>query len=186
MKLLVFSDANYASKATGRRSVLEELVLCGGACVCWFSRSPQCVTCYTKQADEVALPDIVKEVLDLRKVWRFMQPGVGMPCVPVFEDNIGAVVLAQNPFTNSNSNHIDIRDYFIRELVGRRYISVIHVASTFKHADIPTKAMLRQSFELNGNLVMNQQRFAIGYADGKYCLIMSPSLFWLFRIDFFN
>ena len=84
-----------------------------------------------------------------------MSPGVGMPCVPVFEDNGGAVVLAQNAITNSNSKHIDVRYSFVRKLVGRKTNSVIYVAAPFQHADIFTKAILRQLFELHGNLVMN-------------------------------
>ena len=33
----VFADADYASKATDRRSVSGGLIMCGGASVCWFS-----------------------------------------------------------------------------------------------------------------------------------------------------
>ena len=64
-----------------------------------------------------------------------MLPDVGMPCVPVFEDSEGAVQLAQNPISNSNSRHIDVRHHFLRELVGRREISIFHVSSSFQHAD---------------------------------------------------
>ena len=40
-----------------------------------------------------------------------------MRCFPIFEDNHGALELAQNPVTNSNSKHIDVRQTFPRELV---------------------------------------------------------------------
>ena len=77
--------------------------MCGGASVSWFSRTQKCMTLSTTEAEYVALADIIKEVLFLRQVWRFMLPQVRMPCIPVFEDNEGAVQLAQNPITNSNS-----------------------------------------------------------------------------------
>ena len=35
----VFADADYASKATDRRSVSGGLIMCEGASVCWFSRT---------------------------------------------------------------------------------------------------------------------------------------------------
>ena len=38
--------------------------------------------------------------------------GKGMPCFPIFEDNQGAVQLSQNPVSNSNSKHIDVRHHF--------------------------------------------------------------------------
>ena len=82
--LQAFADADYASKATNRRSVSGGLVMFGGACVSWFSRTQKCVTLFTTKAEYVALADIVKEVLFLRQVWRFVLPNIGMPCIPVF------------------------------------------------------------------------------------------------------
>lgn len=34
--------------------------------------------------------------------------------ITMFEDNQGAVNIAQNPIANSNSKHIDVTHYFIR------------------------------------------------------------------------
>ena len=39
ISLEVFADADYASKATDRRSVSGGVIMCGGASVCWFSRT---------------------------------------------------------------------------------------------------------------------------------------------------
>ena len=63
-----------------------------------------------------------------------------MPCFRVFEDDRGAVQLAQNPIANSNSKHIDVRHHFLRELVRQRGIKVVQVPPEFQHADILTKA----------------------------------------------
>ena len=80
ISLEVFANADYASKATDRRSVSGGAVMCGGACVCWFSRTQKCVTLSTSDAEYVAIGDAVKDLLFLRQVWRFMLPGKGMPC----------------------------------------------------------------------------------------------------------
>ena len=82
-------------------------------------------TCSTSEAEYVALGDAVKELLFLSQVWRFMLPSKVKPCFPGFEDNQGAVQLAQNPVTNSNSKHIDVRNHFLRELVRQRFIKVV-------------------------------------------------------------
>ena len=102
ISLEVFADADYASKATDRRSMSGGAIICGGACVCWFSRTQKYVTLSRSEAKYVALGGAVKELLFLRQVWRFMLPGKGMPCFPIFEDNQGAVQLSQNPVSNSN------------------------------------------------------------------------------------
>ena len=67
-----------------------------------------------------------------------MLPEVGiMSCIPILliEDNEGAIQLALNPITNSNSKHIDVRHRFIMDLVARKEISNTHVASEYQHAD---------------------------------------------------
>ena len=47
LELVAFADADYASKATDRRSVSGGDIMCAGACVCWFSRTQKCVTLST-------------------------------------------------------------------------------------------------------------------------------------------
>ncbi|CAB1111969.1 unnamed protein product [Ectocarpus sp. CCAP 1310/34] len=141
LSLQGYADADFASKAADRRSVSGGIVTCGGGAVSWFSRTQKCVTLSTTEAEYVALGDVVKEILFLRQIWRFMLPQVGMPCNPVFEDNQGAIQLAQNPISNSNSKHIDVRHHFLRELVERKEISVIHVPSPYQRADFLTKSL---------------------------------------------
>ena len=109
ISLEVFVDADYASTATNRRSVSGGATMCGGACVCWFSRTQKCVILSTSEAEYVAPGDVVKDLLLSRQVWRFMIPGKGVPCFPVFEDHQDALQLSNNPVSNSNSKHIDFR-----------------------------------------------------------------------------
>ena len=121
----------------------------------WFSRTQKCVTLSTSEAEYVALGDAVKELLFLRQVWRFMIPGKGMPCFPVFEDNQGALQLSKNPVSNSNSKHIDVRHHFLRELVRQGDIIVDHVPSEYQHADILTKVLAFDLFAIHRRFLMN-------------------------------
>ena len=129
--------------------------MCGGANVCWFSRIRKCVTLSTSKAEYVTLGDAVKELLFLRKIWRFMLPSKVMPYFPVFEDNQGAVQLADNPITNLNSKHIDVRHQFLRELFRQRDIKVVQVPSKFQHADILTKASAFNLFAFHRKFLLN-------------------------------
>ena len=105
------------------------------------------------------MSDVAKEILFLRQVWRFMLPRVGMPCIPLFEENEGAVQIAKHPISNSNSKHIDVRHHFLRELVERKEIEIIHVASQYQHADFLTKALPEREFQVHRGIVMNLKRF---------------------------
>ena len=153
--LKLFADADYASKATDMRSVSGGAIMCGGACVCWFSRTQKCVTLSTSEAEYVAHGDAVKELLFLRQVWHFMSPGKGMPCFSIFEDNQGAEQLAQNPVSNSKSKHIDVRHHVLRELVRQWDVSASHVPSEYQHADILTKALASDLFVVHRRFLMN-------------------------------
>ena len=162
ISLEMFADADYAFKATDRRSVSGGAIMCGGACVCCFSRTQKCVALSTFEAEDVALGDAVKELLFLRQVWRFMLPGKVMPCFPFFEDNQGAVQLEQNPVTNSKSKHIDVHHHFLRESVRQRNIKVAQVPSEFEHADIFNKALLivYDLFTFHRKFLMNLKSFS--------------------------
>ena len=129
--------------------------MCGGAFVCWFSRTKKCGTLSTSEAEYVALGDAVKELLFSRQVWRFMIPGKEMPCFPVFEDNQGALQLSKNRVSNSNSKHIDVRHYFLRELVHQGVIIVNHVLSEYQDANILTKVLAFDLFVIHRRFLMN-------------------------------
>ena len=107
--------------------------MCGGACVCCFSRTKKCVTLSTSEAEYIALDNAVNELLFLRQVYRFMIPGKGMPCFSVFEDNQGASQLSKNPVSNLNSTHIDVRHNFLRELIRQGGIKVNYGPSQYQH-----------------------------------------------------
>ena len=152
---IAFADADYASRGTDRRSVSGGLIMCGGGCVSWFSRTQKCVTLSTSEAEYVAMTDTLKEVLFLRHVWEFMLPEVQRLCIQLFEDNQGAIQLAENPVTGGSSKHIEVRYHFIRQWVQRGEIKIKHVSSELQHADFLTKALPADLFEFHRDYVMS-------------------------------
>ena len=66
--LISFADADYASRATDRRSVSGGVVMCAGGPVSWHSKTQRCVTLSTTHAEYVVISDIAKEILFSRQV----------------------------------------------------------------------------------------------------------------------
>ena len=126
---VVYSDSNYARDENDRRSVSGGAILCGGATVSWFSRTQRCVTLSSTEAEYVAMGEVVKEALFVRNVLEFLVPGVHKPPIVVYEDNEGAIKLADNPLSTARTRHIDVRHHFLREKVDKKEISVLHVES---------------------------------------------------------
>jgi hypothetical protein len=59
----------------------------------------------------------------------------------VYEDNEGAVKLANNPMASNRTKHIDIKHHYIRELVDAKTFAVIPVGTSDMLADGLTKAL---------------------------------------------
>ncbi|CAB1104504.1 unnamed protein product [Ectocarpus sp. CCAP 1310/34] len=143
---LVYVDADFASKATDRRSVSGALVLVAGCLVSWFSWTQKCVSLSTSEAEYIAMGDGVKEALFVNGMLQLLRPSAKPRKIDVFEDNEGAIALAENPLSSSRSKHIDVRHHFLRNLTEEGVIEVTHVPSKEQHADILTKALPRNLF----------------------------------------
>ena len=108
-----YVNADYAHKVDDSRSFSGVAVCCGGTLVSWLSRTQKCVTLFTIEFEYVAMADGVKEALCVRRVLVILMPSLGSPSIGVFEDNKGAINLAKNPLSQSNSKHIDVRYHFL-------------------------------------------------------------------------
>ena len=154
ISLISFADADYASRSTDRRNVSGGVVMCAGGPASWDSKTQKCVTLSTTQAEYVAMSDMGKDILFLRQVWCFMLAKARMPCVAVYEDNEGTIQIAKHSIANSNLKQTDVGHHFLREVVERMEVEIIHVASQYQHADVLTTALSKRDFEFHRGIVM--------------------------------
>ena len=89
----------------------------------------------------------------VRSVMSFMQPNVYK--ITLKEDNEGTEAMVENPLSLGRSKHIDVRWHFIRELVEKKELKVVHVASEWQHADILTKALHVKLFKRHRKALLN-------------------------------
>ncbi|GKC27909.1 retrovirus-related pol polyprotein from transposon TNT 1-94, partial [Tanacetum coccineum] len=68
--------------------------------------------------------------------------------IPLYRDNQSAIALGCNNVQHSRSKHIDIRHHFIKEQVENMVVEVYFVETKYQLADIFTKALPRERFEL--------------------------------------
>ena len=72
--------------------------------------------------------------------------GISVNDCTVYCDNQGAISLAGNRMLSQRSKHIDIRYHFIRDLIQKGQIRVVHVDTEANLADIFTKPLMRVKF----------------------------------------
>ena len=76
LSLSVYTDADYASKETYRRSISGVGVMSGNAAVYATSCTQHCVTLSTREVEYVALAEVGKKGTFVRSVMSFMQPNM--------------------------------------------------------------------------------------------------------------
>nr|GEW55490.1 hypothetical protein [Tanacetum cinerariifolium] len=68
--------------------------------------------------------------------------------IPLYCDNHSAIALCCNNVQDFRSKHIDIQHHFIREQVEKGMVELYFVTTDYQLADISTKALPRERFEL--------------------------------------
>jgi type II secretory pathway pseudopilin PulG len=107
----------------------------------WTSKQQEVVVLSTKEADYVVVNRAEQSAVHFRQLMQDVyQRRHG--ATTVYEDNEGAIKLANSPMASNKAKHIDIKHYYIRELVDAKTVAVISVGTADMLADGLTKALL--------------------------------------------
>ena len=154
-KLSVYVHADHANKDNDRRSVSGVAVMVGGTVVNASSTTQHCLTLSTREAEYVAMAQGAKTALFTKAVLDFLQPQFADETIDVFEDDQGAIAIAENPISGGRTKNIDVRYHFIRELVERKVLNIQYTESSNQHADILTKPRGLEAFARHRSFLMN-------------------------------
>lgn len=147
-----FSDSDYASSCTDRRSTSGMAFYLNESLITWISQKQRCVALSTCEAEFMAATAAACQGIWLQKLLSQVTDIVPGP-VTIYIDNKSAIDLAKNPVFHGRSKHIDVRYHFIRECVNRGEIVISYIRSEKQCADILTKAMSTAKFEEMRNLL---------------------------------
>jgi hypothetical protein len=154
-ELLGYSDTDYASDASDRKSTMGYVFILCGAAITWASRKQQTISTSTTEAEYVGLCNAAKEAVwirnFLRDVGRSEYAG-GTHATRILGDNQGALRLVANPEFHSRSKHIDVQHHYVRELLENGTISVDYIQTSEMAADCLTKPL--KKVQLRANLEM--------------------------------
>jgi hypothetical protein len=73
--------------------------------------------------------------------------GLGLEATCIWCDNQSCMKLSENPVFHDRSKHIEIRYYYIRDMVQRGAVRLQFVTSEDQVADVFTKPLSRMKFE---------------------------------------
>lgn len=111
-----------------------------GAAISWGSRKQRTVALSSTEAEYLVLTDAAKEAIYFIQFLKELGHG-DLATVTLYNDNMGAASLAQNPIHHARSKHIDIRCHFIREALSGGTIQLKYFPTEEMAADMLTKAL---------------------------------------------
>ncbi len=97
---------------------------------------------------------LIQEICWLRGVLSELGFNTDEP-TKVYMDSKSAIDLANNPVHHKRSKHITIKYHWIRQMVNRHLVQLVHVSSEMQLADMLTKALTEIIFNELTNRVLN-------------------------------
>ena len=134
------SDADWASDAIDRKSILGYSFFFEGSLVSWSTVKQKSIALSSTEAEYYAMTHAFKEALWLRVFLSFMKFPIPKP-FPILSDNQAACSLSNSLSISARSKHIDIRHHFIRTHVQDGIFSTTWIPTADMPADIFTKSL---------------------------------------------
>ncbi|KAK9723638.1 hypothetical protein RND81_05G014700 [Saponaria officinalis] len=141
-----YSDADYAGCLVDRKNTSRIATFVGPCLVTWGSKKQSTVVLSTAEIKYVAATLVCSQLLWLKQ--QLQDYGVSFSCIPIFCDNTSAIIISKNPAQHSRTKHIEIRHHFLRDNVEKGIIRLEFCKTENQWADIFTKPLARESFEM--------------------------------------
>jgi hypothetical protein len=150
-------DASHASEWSNKiasddsntaRSRMGYLITYAGCPMHWASKMQTEIALSSTEAEYIALSQAMREVIPI--MWLLKEAKeMGIPIVnqqpkvmcKVFEDNAGAIEIANVPKMRPRTKHLNIKYHHFREEVKKGTVNIYHVGTKEQRADIFTKAL---------------------------------------------
>ena len=139
-RLLVWSDADWASDTENRRSISAWVATLNGGAISWKSKQAPRVASSTTESEYVAASKSGDEALWLRRCLE----DIKLPqktATPLYCDNRAVRMMSENPVHRERSKFIDFRIYRLKEHVSDGVIRVMDCPTTDMLADTLTKQL---------------------------------------------
>ena len=140
-----FADATWADDPTNRSSTTGFVIRFAGIPISWASRKQKATAKFSTEAEYVALSDAVSELVWLRQLASDLGAPQSKPSL-VFEDNQGAIGLADQQRSLGRAKHIDVRHHYLRNYIANGSIALTYIQTSEQLADVFTKPLASPAF----------------------------------------
>jgi len=160
IKLVWYIDGSYASHADMKGQ--SGAVLVTGDCTVLFRSNKQKINTQSSTETELIAVDDALPTIQWTKNF-MLEQGYDLD-TEIMEDNKSTMLLMKNGQLSSGkrTKHFDIRYFYVKDLIDRGIISILHCVSENMIADFFTKPLQGKRFQILRDLVLNIQS-AVGH-----------------------
>ena len=143
---IVYADSDHAGDYVDRKSTSGICTFVGHCLTSWFFKKQTALAISTTEAEYVSAGKACQQALWMKQA--LVDYGIQLNDITILCDNKGAIDLSKNPVQHARTKHIEIRHHFLRDNVQKGSISIEKVSSEDNIADILTKPLKREPFNL--------------------------------------
>lgn len=143
--LEAYADADWGNDPNDRRSVSGFVCKLYGSTVTWATKKQSSVALSTTEAELMALCQASCEVVWILNLLNSVEVKVVEP-VSVYEDNQSCISVTVEPRKHKRMKHVEIQNFFVRELVEKGRVQLIYLPTEDQLADVMTKGLASPRF----------------------------------------
>jgi hypothetical protein len=155
--ITAYCDADWGGDLIDRRSTTGYCIFINGNLISWNTKKQTTVALSSCEAEYMAINEVAKEVCWLRMLLTEMNVTVSTPTT-IYVDNQSAIKISNNDADHDRTKHIDIRHYYIRDLIHNNIVKLQWLPTEDQLADIFTKPLGPLIFNRLRNILMKIQQ----------------------------
>ena len=144
LKIMCFSDSDWAGCPDTRRSTLwYTIMVCGGP-ISWKSQLRKTLAHSSCEAEYMALSEVGREIIWL---CNFLDEiGVEYETPQLFCDSSSAINWSEDPIQHQRTKHVELDYYYIREIVAEQKVKLYKIHTKENVSDLFTKNVDGKTF----------------------------------------
>lgn len=151
ISLIAYSDADFANNRDDRTSMSGQIIFIDNVPISWRSIKQKSVSLSSMESEFIALTEATKELIWLQnilnecKTYELISENIIKAVLLI--DNQAAIDFVKSPVENYRTKHIDVKLFFVRDLIYQELFHVKYVQSKNNCADIFTKPLTKSDLQ---------------------------------------